>query len=251
MTTHQTVCSTPLAGDTHNHTEPKQIQPPPPAVEWRHFSTVDSTSLEALRQWQLGRIDTPTVIVATAQTAGRGTYGRQWASPAGAGLYFTLVIPEPPPLANGNYTHLAGIALAHCLRDQLHLPVCLKPVNDLVLPKADGAWGKLGGILTEVGLSSTGKPVGLRVGVGINLLQAERSLDDRAQLSPISVEEGLQCLKAPLTQSVPDIHLLGEVAWQRTLLQALVGALMGYLFLPEASSPQWVESRFLALVWPR
>jgi len=54
-------------------------------IDW--FDTLDSTMIEARRDMQPGRI-----VGAEEQTAGMGRHGRKWISPAGEGLYVSLVL---------------------------------------------------------------------------------------------------------------------------------------------------------------
>lgn len=105
------------------------------------------------------------VYVADAQSAGRGRMGRVWQSPAGAGLYCSVVL-DVPARAVPLVTLTAGVAAADGIRESTGLTVQLKWPNDLW---ADGR--KLGGILAEVAQTGT---AGSRivVGVGINVTAA-------------------------------------------------------------------------------
>ncbi len=58
-------------------------------IDW--FETLDSTMLEAQRDPEPGRI-----VGADQQTAGMGRHGGQWLSPAGEGLYISIVLPTTP-----------------------------------------------------------------------------------------------------------------------------------------------------------
>ena len=124
-----------------------------------------------------------TVVVADAQTAGRGRLGRSWLSPAGAGLYVSIVIrPDgPDDRALGALLPLAiGASLAAGLRGLTGRAVELKWPNDLVVrPDATGVAGaaaggsglrKIGGVLVEA--ATLGADVRHAVvGIGINLGQ--------------------------------------------------------------------------------
>jgi BirA family biotin operon repressor/biotin-[acetyl-CoA-carboxylase] ligase len=108
-----------------------------------------------------------TMVVATAQTRGRGRFGRAWFSPHGAGLYVSIVCRDAraAPLL----TLAGGVAVADGIRTATGLPVQIKWPNDVIVP-ADGRAGrrKLAGILAE---ASTGEQ-GLQyvvLGFGINL----------------------------------------------------------------------------------
>ena len=83
------------------------------------------------------------VVVANAQSAGRGRQGRSWASPAGAGLYASVVL-RPSAHALPLLTIAAGVAVA----DGIHAATGLSP--DLKWPNDVFVGGrKLAGVLAE------------------------------------------------------------------------------------------------------
>ncbi len=149
-----------------------------------HLDTIDSTNEEAKRRFLAGEITGLTCLSARCQTAGKGTQGRRWSSPEGAGIYLSVIHPgvdnEIP--ATTLFTLAAGVACAETLKNTTNLDVRLKPVNDLYI---DGR--KLGGILTET-LIQQGKVRALITGVGINVRQRDHELD-RDGIQPISLEE--------------------------------------------------------------
>jgi BirA family transcriptional regulator, biotin operon repressor / biotin---[acetyl-CoA-carboxylase] ligase len=116
------------------------------------------------------------VVIADAQTAGRGRRGRQWFSPAGAGLYVSLVL-EPrltrgePERAVALLTLAAGVALAEAIERATGLHASIKWPNDLLV---DGR--KLAGILAEGILGASGSDgvpqvASVVLGYGINVAQ--------------------------------------------------------------------------------
>lgn len=112
----------------------------------------------------------PCLLVAEAQTHGRGRLGRGWVSGPGASLTFSLSMPLAPPQWSG-LSLAVGCALADALdpADAAGTPprIALKWPNDLWLRDGPGRGRKLGGILIET------VPVGalrmLVVGVGLNV----------------------------------------------------------------------------------
>jgi len=152
-----------------------------------HLARIDSTNDEAKRRIDAGLVDGLCAIIAGEQTAGRGTRGRSWSSPAGAGLYLSLVDarqgPDRRPVTT-LYTLAAGVAVAEVIREQAGVDVRLKPVNDLILRGA-----KIGGILTE-SLVRGDRMIALVVGVGVNLRRAPRFVEPGAVM-PTSLEEHL------------------------------------------------------------
>jgi BirA family biotin operon repressor/biotin-[acetyl-CoA-carboxylase] ligase len=110
-----------------------------------YFPRLGSTNDQARRLAEDGAPG-GTVVLADAQSAGRGRRGRAWHSPPGKGLYFSLLLrpPEMSPPAAAPLTLAAAAAAARKLRQSTGVPVAVKWPNDLLV----GA-KKLGGILTE------------------------------------------------------------------------------------------------------
>jgi BirA family biotin operon repressor/biotin-[acetyl-CoA-carboxylase] ligase len=99
------------------------------------------------------------VVVAEAQTAGRGRLDRSWSSPPRAGLTFSALLrPTFPPAGWGWIPLLCGVSVAGPLSRLAGLDVRLKWPNDVLVGER-----KLGGILTEVVDS------GVVVGIGLNV----------------------------------------------------------------------------------
>jgi len=130
------------------------------------FARVDSTNERAR---ELGRAGEPdgAVVVADEQTAGRGRRRRTWASPAGKGLYVSVLLRPPFAAAeSGPAVQLAaGIAAAEALAGILPVPPLLRWPNDCY---AGGR--KIAGVLVEA--ETTGGELEFLVcGVGINVNQ--------------------------------------------------------------------------------
>ncbi|GHV64808.1 bifunctional ligase/repressor BirA [Spirochaetia bacterium] len=86
-----------------------------------------------------------TLVVADAQTAGRGSGGRSWFSPPGAGIWMSLVlIPPVEPRRIRELTLLAAYSITVTLRKKYSVPAMLKWPNDILL---NGK--KLGGVLAD------------------------------------------------------------------------------------------------------
>lgn len=107
-----------------------------------------------------------TLVLAGGQTAGRGRLGRSFASPAGKGVYCSVVLRPPLPAANAQ-TATIGAAVAVCRAVQMlcGLELAIKWVNDLYYRGK-----KVCGILTEAGTDlESGQLEWLVVGIGLNL----------------------------------------------------------------------------------
>jgi len=124
-----------------------------------------------------------TVVVADAQSAGRGRHGRAWASPPGAGLYLSTVT-RPAAHAVGLLTIAAGVAIADGIQAATGLQPQLKWPNDIYMDRR-----KLAGILAEAGSSLTGAQY-VVLGCGINLMPASYPPDVAARASCIESELG-------------------------------------------------------------
>jgi BirA family biotin operon repressor/biotin-[acetyl-CoA-carboxylase] ligase len=133
-----------------------------------YFTEVGSTNDEAARLAEAGAPEGTTVVAAT-QTAGRGRLGRTWFSPAGAGLYASVVVRDRrvAPLL----TLAGGVALAEGVRAATGLPVEIKWPNDIVVDAGLGKRRKLAGILAEASSGAEGLQY-VVLGFGINLLPA-------------------------------------------------------------------------------
>ncbi len=130
-----------------------------------HFYTVDSTNAFASRLIAHGsKIPEGTVIIAEAQTEGRGRLGRHWYSEREAGLYFSLVLfPKAPPSLAPLFMLGAAVAMHNAVENYSGLNVDIKWPNDLLI---DGRkfCGILSEIQAEVDLVKT-----LVIGVGVNV----------------------------------------------------------------------------------
>lgn len=148
------------------------------AVYW--WPELDSTNRVAAA---LADEDAPegTVVLADAQTAGRGRLGRTWHSPAGAGLYVSVVLR--PAAVSSLVTLAAGVALAEAVHELTGLRCALKWPNDLYVGPR-----KLAGILAEAGSAAAGNHVIL--GFGINVSAGSRPQDVGARATSLEEELG-------------------------------------------------------------
>lgn len=165
-------------------------------------STNDVAALMAAREASEG-----TVVVADAQTAGRGRRGRSWCSPPGAGLYVSVLL-RPVPRAAALLTLAAGVALAEGIARSTGLRTTLKWPNDVYV---DGR--KLAGILAEAGTSPAGTSYAV-LGFGLNVTRASYPPDVGVRATSLEVELGTivdrglvlaECLAA-LAQQYEALH---------------------------------------------
>jgi BirA family transcriptional regulator, biotin operon repressor / biotin---[acetyl-CoA-carboxylase] ligase len=127
----------------------------------RTFGTLGSTNTEALERAREGAPE-GLCIIARRQTAGRGRYGRTWASEKDAGLYFSIVLrPKLEMQFLPLITLMAGAAV-HDMLQEYGLKPDIKWVNDILVDER-----KISGILAETAESAEG--VAVVVGIGVNL----------------------------------------------------------------------------------
>jgi BirA family biotin operon repressor/biotin-[acetyl-CoA-carboxylase] ligase len=128
-----------------------------------YFETLDSTNNLAKELAARGAPE-GTVVVAEAQTGGRGRLGREWDSPPGLGLYVSLVLrPMLPPMDLPQITLTTAVAVARAVRRVAGVAPGIKWPNDLIL---NGK--KLGGVLTEMETESD-RIRHVVVGLGLNV----------------------------------------------------------------------------------
>ena len=132
-----------------------------------HFETLDSTNDLAKALAAQGAPE-GTVVVAEAQTGGRGRLGREWNSPPGVGLYVSLVLrPMLPPMELPQITLTTAVAVVRAVRRVAGVAPGIKWPNDLLF---NGK--KLGGILTEMETESD-RIRHVVVGLGLNVNNPE------------------------------------------------------------------------------
>ena len=132
------------------------------ALRILRYDEIDSTNTEARRIAAAGEGQN-TLLIARAQSAGRGRLGRSFYSPDGTGLYATLLYYPDRPIAElGGLTCATALAACTAIEQLCGVSPRIKWVNDLYL---DGR--KVCGILCE----SFGTPCGtaIAVGIGVNL----------------------------------------------------------------------------------
>lgn len=129
-----------------------------------------------------------TTVVAYAQTAGRGRFGRRWFSPPGAGVYVSVVCRNR--LAAPLLTLAAGVATADGVRRATGLPVEIKWPNDVVVHSGlPPRRRKLAGVLAEASSGADGLQHVI-LGIGINLRSAAYPQDLAGTATSIETELG-------------------------------------------------------------
>ena len=132
--------------------------------EVRVLPEVGSTN-DYLKEAARGGAPEGLAVLAERQTAGKGRLGRSFQSPAGLGLWMSVLLrPTCPPERLPPVTALTAAACAEAIRKVCGAEAGIKWPNDLVL-----GGRKLCGILTE--LESGGEGLALVIGIGLNVSQ--------------------------------------------------------------------------------
>jgi BirA family biotin operon repressor/biotin-[acetyl-CoA-carboxylase] ligase len=134
----------------------------------RYETRVDSTNRLARELGRQGACE-GVVVIADEQTSGRGRRQRSWVSPAGKGIYVSILLRPAGPAADvGAAVQLAaGIAAAETLASHCSRPVTLRWPNDCYSGDR-----KIAGVLVESGM--TGSALDFVVcGIGLNVNHEE------------------------------------------------------------------------------
>lgn len=175
------------------------------------FKEIDSTNNEAkrlLKERPVAELD-GTVITADSQTGGRGRVeGRRFFSPAGTGLYMSLILrPSDSLISTDLITPAAGVAVCRTIERLSGRKAGIKWVNDIIL---DGK--KVCGILTEGVLSPEGQIEALILGIGVNVREPEGGFPE--ELSSIVTAVTSSSVKEEDTATLTTDSFLEELLCQ-------------------------------------
>jgi BirA family biotin operon repressor/biotin-[acetyl-CoA-carboxylase] ligase len=139
------------------------------------------------------------VVFAESQSRGRGRLGRKWLSPAGKGLWFSVLLrPKLRPQAATQITIAAATAVWRALKAHTGIRATIKWPNDIL---AGGR--KLVGILTEMNAEPDAvKHVILGIGVDVNLTTGELPPDLRKLATSVRIETGESWNRAELAAAI-------------------------------------------------
>lgn len=128
-----------------------------------------------------------TVVTAEEQTRGRGRLGRNWHSPAGTGIYVSIILrPKFKPERAPGLSIVTALALADVLNSYCPEDVQIKWPNDLLIRGR-----KVAGILTELS-AERDRISHVIVGVGINVNQGVGNFPDELRQSASSLRRVLK-----------------------------------------------------------
>ncbi len=155
---------------------------------WAAFVLLDVTDSTNRVAMEMAEDGAPhgTVVVADAQTAGRGRMGRLWVSPAGKNLYVSLLLrPSVPTVDAPRLALVAGVALADAV-EEMGIAASLKWPNDLYC-----GGRKAAGILAEMASDPDGvRHVVIGVGLNVNMVESDFPPDLRGTATSLRIHAG-------------------------------------------------------------
>jgi len=177
-----------------------------PGLEQRiHYFPEIGSTMDAARELAKKGAGEGTIVIAEAQTRGRGRLSREWLSPEG-GIYFTLVLrPRISPAYAPRINLMASVAVAATIKKLFGLKAELKWPNDVLI---EGR--KVCGILAEMDAEMDVVNF-VNVGIGVN-----------ANTSIPQFEKTVTSLKDALGREISRKEFLGvllmEIERQQPLL---------------------------------
>ncbi len=212
------------------------------------FASLDSTSRYLWRQAESGAPE-GTVVVAEQQLAGRGRRGRQWHSPAGLNLYFSLLLRPRIELDKvPQFALVSAAALWQTLNNECP-ELKIKWPNDLYCRGL-----KLAGILSEM------KPgpdkaefVIIGIGLNVNSLMADFPLDLCSQVTSLRCEaHKIFDLQVLLERFLQEFKALLEVFYKEGLSGSIRELINRNFYLADkeiviASGAEKIKCRALAI----
>ncbi|MBC8018223.1 MAG: biotin--[acetyl-CoA-carboxylase] ligase [Verrucomicrobia bacterium] len=159
-----------------------------------------STNAAAFRLAEAGA-DEGTVVIADAQSGGKGRMGRVWSSPPGMNLYCSVVLrPAVKPYQAPQLTFLSAVAVARAIEQTTALKPEIKWPNDVLI-----SGRKVAGLLNEMSAETDGiNFVILGIGVNLNMTAAQFPVDLRTPATSLLLEQGRPVSRAQFTATMLD-----------------------------------------------
>ena len=174
------------------------------------FSELDSTN-RYLKELAKEGAKEGMVIIANQQSVGRGRLGRSFFSPAGSGIYMSILLrPKIELQKSVRITSMAAVAVARAIEKVSGIEAKIKWVNDIFL---NGK--KVCGILTESGINTvTGTLDYAVLGIGVNV----GTIEFPEELKQIATSVCNEC-NHTVTRTVLIVEILRELEYWYPSLQ--------------------------------
>mgnify|MGYP001218696154 CR=1 FL=1 len=157
-----------------------------PLPEVRFYAETGSTNQDAL-DWAAQGAPELALVVADHQTAGRGRFSRQWFTPPGAALAFSIVL-RPVQVSTAHiplYSPLGALSVVQALENAYHLKPQIKWPNDVLLDDR-----KVCGVLAEA-LWQGETLQAIVLGIGINVAPSSVPPADQILFPATCVDEAV------------------------------------------------------------
>jgi BirA family transcriptional regulator, biotin operon repressor / biotin---[acetyl-CoA-carboxylase] ligase len=152
-----------------------------------------------------------TVIFAETQTKGRGRLNRTWFSPAGKGLWFSVILKPQIPVDKLPFLIcFSALALCDMIKQELSLPALIRWPNDIMINNK-----KVAGLIVETRLLNK-HPEATVLGIGFNITLDEDEIpaELKAEMTSLAIEK-----KESLnTQELARLLLCYLDSWYRKLI---------------------------------
>ena len=178
-----------------------------------YLPSVDSTNRRA-RQLAAEGAPHGTLVIADEQTAGRGRRGRGWISPAGEGVFMSLILrPQSHPSEVARLSMQTALAVALSIAQTTGLDARIKWPNDIVC-----GGRKVCGMLLEMNADEQAVH-DVVAGIGINVHQTQFAPEIEKTASSLDLLSGQRVCRAALVRAFLE-------AFERAEALAAQGALM-------------------------
>ena len=169
-------------------------------TRWAGHSIVSLKSVDSTNRYAraLAAQGAPagTLVVAEEQTAGRGRRGRGWISPAGEGIFMTLILrPQAHPSQVAGLSLQTALAVARAIARETGLDAGIKWPNDIVC-----GGRKVCGMLLEMNADEQ-SVIDVVAGIGINVHQRQFAPEIANTASSLDLLAGRRIPRAPLVRA--------------------------------------------------
>ena len=134
--------------------------------DYRYYQEIGSTN-DAAINWISDNAPEYALVLADAQTDGRGRNGRRWVTTKGASIALSIILypNADEQLQLGLFSLASGLAVSRAIESQVKSKVETKWPNDVLIDRH-----KTAGVLAEAVWQDT-RLKGLVIGIGVNLLK--------------------------------------------------------------------------------
>jgi BirA family biotin operon repressor/biotin-[acetyl-CoA-carboxylase] ligase len=161
-----------------------------------YYTETDSTNAKA-KVLAMEGAEEGSLVIAEAQTDGKGRRGRPWFSPPLCGIYLSIILkPAIPPSETSRLVLLSSVTMADLLNSRTSLTARIKWPNDVIVNKK-----KIAGILLEAGTDVETVDYCI-VGLGLNVNNPEGSFPDtiKNKATSLSIESALNVSRTDLVR---------------------------------------------------